>query len=50
MSFAIDEAGPVRDGERLDEARLADYLAAQLPGAAGPLVVEQFRNGHSNLP
>ena len=37
MSFAIDEAGPVRDGERLDEARLADYLAAQLPapGTAG---------------
>jgi aminoglycoside phosphotransferase (APT) family kinase protein len=49
MSFAIDEAGPVRDGEQLDEARLSGYLAAHLPGAGGPLVVEQFRHGHSNL-
>src|ERR1700722_12493625 len=49
MSFAIDEAGPVRDGEQLDEARLGEYLAAHLPEAAGPIVVEQFRHGHSNL-
>ena len=49
MSFAIDEAGPVRDGEQLDEARLGDFLAAHLPDAAGPMVVEQFRHGHSNL-
>jgi aminoglycoside phosphotransferase (APT) family kinase protein len=49
MSFAIDEAGPVRDGEQLDEPRLSGYLAAHLPGAEGPLVVEQFRHGHSNL-
>ncbi len=49
MSFAIDEAGPVRDGEQLDEARLGAYLAAHLPGSGGPIVVEQFRHGHSNL-
>ena len=33
MSFPIDEARPVRDGEQLDVARLRDYLAAHLPGA-----------------
>jgi aminoglycoside phosphotransferase (APT) family kinase protein len=49
MSFAIDEAGPVRDGEQLDEARLGEYLAAHLPEAGGLLAVEQFHNGHSNL-
>jgi aminoglycoside phosphotransferase (APT) family kinase protein len=49
MGVEIDEAGPVRDGEQLDDARLGAYLAAQLPDAAGPLVVEQFPHGHSNL-
>jgi aminoglycoside phosphotransferase (APT) family kinase protein len=49
MSFEIDEAGPVRDGEQLDDARLGAYLAAHLPGTVGPLVVEQFPHGHSNL-
>ena len=49
MSFAIDEAGPVRDGEQLDPARLGAYLAAHLPEIVGSLSVEQFRHGHSNL-
>ncbi len=49
MSFAIDEAGPVRDGEQLDVERLETYLTAHLPGTGGPLVVEQFPHGHSNL-
>ena len=49
MSFEIDEAGPVRDGEQIDEARLETYLAAHLAGASGPLIVEQFPHGHSNL-
>ncbi len=49
MNFAIDEAGPVRGGEQLDEARLKEYLAAHLPEPGGPLVVEQFHHGHSNL-
>jgi aminoglycoside phosphotransferase (APT) family kinase protein len=39
----------VRDGEQLDVARLQDYLAAHLPGAEGPLAVQQFLYGHSNL-
>jgi aminoglycoside phosphotransferase (APT) family kinase protein len=49
MSFSIDQARPVRDGEQLDAARLSDYLATHLPGAAGPLTVQQFLHGHSNL-
>jgi aminoglycoside phosphotransferase (APT) family kinase protein len=49
MSVEIDEAGPVRDGEQIDEARLGAYLAAHLAGASGPLIVEQFPHGHSNL-
>jgi aminoglycoside phosphotransferase (APT) family kinase protein len=49
MSFEIDEAGPVRDGEQLDNARLGPYLEAHLPGTEGPLVIRQFPHGHSNL-
>jgi aminoglycoside phosphotransferase (APT) family kinase protein len=45
----IDEARPVRDGEQLDVPRLEAYLLAHIPGAEGPLVVEQFPHGHSNL-
>ena len=33
---------------RLDEGRLAAYLAAELPGFAGPLTVRQFQGGQSN--
>ena len=33
MSFASDEAGPVRPGEELDLARLGEYLAAHLRAA-----------------
>ena len=46
---SIDGTRPVRDGEQLDVARLQDYLATHLPEAAGPLAVEQFPHGHSNL-
>jgi aminoglycoside phosphotransferase (APT) family kinase protein len=49
VSAPIDEPRPVRDGEQLDLARLRDYLAAHLPEADGPLEVEQFPHGHSNL-
>ena len=45
----IDGTRPVREGEQLDVARLQDYLATHLPEAAGPLAVEQFPHGHSNL-
>ncbi len=33
---------------RLDAARLAQYLSAQVPGFAGPLTVRQFKGGQSN--
>jgi aminoglycoside phosphotransferase (APT) family kinase protein len=49
MSAPIDEPRPVRDGEQLDVARLTEYLAAHLPAADGPIAVEQFPHGHSNL-
>ena len=37
------------EGEQLDVARLQEYLATHLPEMAGPLAVEQFPHGHSNL-
>ena len=40
---------PVRDDEQLDVAGLETYLRDHFPGAAGPLEVEQFPGGHSNL-
>ena len=33
---------------RFDEARLAAFLAKELPGFAGPLAVRQFQGGQSN--
>jgi len=39
---------PPLANHRLDEARLAEYLARELPGFAGPLVVRQFQGGQSN--
>jgi len=38
----------VSDALRIDEARLADYLAAHVKGFAGPLTVKQFKGGQSN--
>ncbi|MCA9230379.1 MAG: phosphotransferase family protein [Planctomycetales bacterium] len=49
MSASIDQPGAVRQGEQLDVAQLEPYLLAHLPSARGPLVVEQFPSGFSNL-
>jgi aminoglycoside phosphotransferase (APT) family kinase protein len=49
MSAPIDEARDVRDGERLDEGRLGDFLRDALQAPDAPLEVKQFRGGHSNL-
>src|SRR5437879_13436339 len=49
MNAPHDEARPVRAGEELPADRLEAYLKGHLPGAAGPLTVEQFPHGHSNL-
>ena len=40
---------PVRQGEELPNERLLAYLAEHLPGLSGPLTVEQFPAGFSNL-
>ncbi|MFN8481987.1 MAG: phosphotransferase family protein [Anaerolineae bacterium] len=45
----LDRPGQVRQGEELDTARLAQYLRAVIPDATGPLDVEQFPAGFSNL-
>lgn len=45
----IDQPTTVRTGEELDLLRLAAYLAQHLTNAKGPLVVEQFPSGYSNL-
>src|SRR5215475_10943485 len=49
MNHNLDTAGPVRPGEELPVAPLEAYLARCLPDIAGPLTVEQFPSGYSNL-
>jgi len=39
----------VRPDERLDEAKVADYLRGKLPGSERPLGIRQFGGGHANL-
>ncbi len=43
------DTASVRPDERFDADALDRYLGGRLPGATGPLVVEQFPGGHSNL-
>ena len=45
----IDRPAAVRRGEELDTGRLRAYLSEQVPDLDGPIVVEQFPSGHSNL-
>jgi len=49
MSTASDTTKTIRPGEELDLAKLEPYLLANVPGAKGPLSVEQFPGGASNL-
>ena len=49
MNHDLDTAGQVRPGEELPVASLEPYLAERLPDVSGPLTVEQFPHGHSNL-
>ncbi|PYQ06816.1 MAG: phosphotransferase family protein [Acidobacteria bacterium] len=46
--MGVDAPGPARAGEELDEGRLAQYLRRTL-ALEGPVRVEQFPGGHSNL-
>jgi aminoglycoside phosphotransferase (APT) family kinase protein len=48
MVAPCDRAVAVRAGEELDPARLSPYLGQHL-GGPGPVTVEQFPSGHSNL-
>lgn len=45
----LDSPRPVREGEQLDGAKLLTFLRARVPGLDGPLEVEQFPAGFSNL-
>jgi aminoglycoside phosphotransferase (APT) family kinase protein len=49
MTSVQDETRPVRPGEELELAKLEPYLLAHLPQSRGPLTVEQFPGGASNL-
>jgi len=49
MSNLVDTTKPIRPGEELNAEALEAYLLANLPGSRGPLVVEQFPGGSSNL-
>lgn len=48
MTEGVPQLVPVLENHRFDEQRLAGYLAAHLPGFAGPLRVRQFQGGQSN--
>jgi aminoglycoside phosphotransferase (APT) family kinase protein len=48
MSAPCDQAAAVREGEELDLARLQPFLREHF-GDDGPLSIEQFSSGHSNL-
>ncbi len=43
------DTAPVRSGEELNLAALADFLRGKVEGAERGITVEQFPNGHSNL-
>ncbi len=49
MNVSLDGTAPVRSGEELTADRLEACLRQHVPDAAGPLTVEQFPHGHSNL-
>ncbi len=45
----VDRSAPVRRGEELPIEPLVDYLSSHLPEVSGPVIVEQFPAGFSNL-
>jgi aminoglycoside phosphotransferase (APT) family kinase protein len=49
MHPQLDTTAPVRQGEDLPLGRLEAYLKQHVPDASGPISVEQFPNGYSNL-
>ncbi len=49
MQDFTDHAHAVRKGEELELGRLEPFLLPLFPGCRGPIRVEQFPSGHSNL-
>lgn len=49
MNPLLDTAAPPRSGEEIDAGKLAEFLAATFGPIGGPVEIEQFRKGHSNL-
>ena len=49
MADLRDRPTVVRAGEELDLAKLEPFLLNHFPGSTGPLRVEQYPSGHSNL-
>ena len=49
MADFQDRSTTVRTGEELDPGKLEPFLLSHFADAAGPLVVEQYPSGHSNL-
>ena len=47
--MSIDKARAVRPEETLDESALSSYLSEQIDGFTGPITVQQFPSGYSNL-
>jgi aminoglycoside phosphotransferase (APT) family kinase protein len=49
MTAALDEAGEVRDEDRLDAGNIDAFLKRHVAGLQGPPVIRQFPGGASNL-
>ncbi len=49
MADLRDHPGYVRHGEELDLGKLDPFLRCSFPSDSGPLTVQQFPSGHSNL-
>jgi len=49
MNPFAEETKPVRPGEELNLTTLEPYLRRHFPDRTGPLALEQFPHGHSNL-
>ena len=49
MSDILDKAGAIRKGEELDIPALEKFFLENVEGAKGPLVMDQFPGGASNL-
>jgi aminoglycoside phosphotransferase (APT) family kinase protein len=49
MTPALDQAGNVRDEDRLDAGSIDDFLKQHVPGLHGAPTIQQFLGGASNL-